>query len=122
MARNPFLLDQMDMAKYPLVKEQLKSLQLSLTKLHRAAVKLIELNQIAVIDSLNFGKELHCLISQEETMLFKCFDTRLKPESFYSKFITLSEELNREVNEHINDVREPINTYMDLLTAYKVKI
>jgi hypothetical protein len=112
----------MDMAKYPLVKEQLKSLQQSLMRLSKSASKIVELNQSQVIETLDFGKELNVLLSQEDSLLSKCFSDELDTERVFSKFISISEQINSDVLLQDNRVVEPINAYLDLLTAYKVKI
>jgi hypothetical protein len=115
-------LAEMDMAKYPLVKEQLKSLQQSLIRLSKSASKIMELNQSQVVETLDFGKELNVLLSQEDSLLSKCFSDELDTESVFSKFISISELINSDVLLQDNRVVEPINAYLDLLTAYKVKI
>jgi hypothetical protein len=115
-------LTEMDMAKYPLVKEQLKSLQQTLMRLSKSASKIMELNQSQVVETLDFGKELNVLLSQEDSLLSKCFSDELDTESVFSKFISISEQINSDVLLQDNQVVEPINAYLDLLTAYKVKI
>ena len=116
-------LSEMDMAKYPLVKEQLRSLQHSLIKLSQIAVKTLELSRSGVIETLDFGKELKVLLTRsDDNLLFDDFGSKINNENLFSQFISISEQTNSEVQLLEEKVVEPINIYLDLISAYKVSI
>lgn len=119
-SNNNYELREMDMAKYPLVKEQLKALQQSLTKLSRSATKALELTKSNVIETLDFGKELKDMLTREDNLLVNDFRPHIKTEFIFSQFISISEQTNSEVRLQEDGVVEPINVYLDLITAYKV--
>ena len=119
-SNNNNCIQEMDMAKYPLVKEQLRSLQQSLSKLSRAATKSLELTKISFIETLDFGKELKTLLTREDSLLANDFRSKINTEFIFSQFISISEQTSVEVQQQEDGVVEPINIYLDLLSAYKV--
>lgn len=114
-------LEVMDMAKYPSVKERVKVLQQSLLKLNETAVKTLELTRSGVVEILDFGKELNQLLTRrDDNLLFNDLSAKINSENIFSQFISISEQTNSEVRLLEERVVEPINIYLDLISAFKV--